>query len=56
MVGHYWLRASKLAPTADLTQAIDSCLAQIKSFAADVHGGRLLGSTGKKFTQLLDHF
>ena len=53
MVGHYWLRASKLAPTADLTQAIDSCLAQIKAFVADVHGGKLLGSTGKKFTRLL---
>ena len=53
MVGHYWLRASKLAPTADLTKAIDSCLAQIKAFCADVHGGKLLGSTGKKFTQLL---
>ena len=53
MVGHYWLRASKLAPTADLTQAIDASLAQIRAFCADVHGGKLLGSTGKKFTQLL---
>lgn len=53
MVGHYWLRASKLAPSADLTAAINSCLAQIKAFAADVHAGKLLGSTGKKFTQLL---
>lgn len=53
MVGHYWLRASKLAPTADLTRAIDASLAQIRAFCADVHGGKLLGSTGKKFTQLL---
>ena len=53
MVGHYWLRAPKLAPSADLTKAIDDSLAQIRTFAADVHGGRLLGSTGKKFTQLL---
>ena len=53
MVGHYWLRASKLAPSADLTKAIDDSLAQIRAFAADVHTGRLLGSTGKKFTQLL---
>lgn len=53
MVGHYWLRASKLAPTADLTKAIDDSLAQIRAFSADVHGGKLLGSTGKKFTQLL---
>lgn len=53
MVGHYWLRASKLAPTAELTKAIDDSLAQIRAFTADVHAGRLLGSTGKKFTQLL---
>lgn len=53
MVGHYWLRAPKLAPTAELTQAIDASLAQIRAFCADVHGGKLLGSTGKKFTQLL---
>ncbi|MEN9841489.1 MAG: glucose-6-phosphate isomerase [Verrucomicrobiota bacterium] len=53
MVGHYWLRASKLAPTADLTKAIDDSLAQIRSFTADVHSGKILGSTGKKFTQLL---
>lgn len=53
MVGHYWLRASTLAPISDLTRAIDASLAQIKTFCADVHGGRLLGSTGQKFTHLL---
>ena len=53
MVGHYWLRASKLAPSAEITKAIDDSLAQIRSFTADVHSGKILGSTGKKFTQLL---
>ncbi|MBC8011420.1 MAG: glucose-6-phosphate isomerase [Burkholderiales bacterium] len=53
MVGHYWLRAPKLAPTAELTRAVDDSLAQIRAFSADVHGGKLLGSTGKKFTRLL---
>ena len=53
MVGHYWLRAPRLAPSAELTCAIEGSLAQIRSFAADVHTGKLLGSTGKKFTQLL---
>lgn len=53
MVGHYWLRAPKLAPTAALTAEIEGSLAQIRAFAADVHTGKLLGSTGKKFTQLL---
>ena len=53
MVGHYWLRDAKLAPTAELTKAIDDSLAQIHSFSADVHSGKVVGSTGKKFTRLL---
>jgi len=53
MVGHYWLRAPKLAPTAELAKEISDTLAAIKAFAADVHAGKILGSTGKKFTQLL---
>jgi glucose-6-phosphate isomerase len=53
MVGHYWLRDAKLAPTAELTRAIEDSLAQIRAFAADVHTGRLVGSSGKTFTRLL---
>ncbi|MEY4487630.1 MAG: glucose-6-phosphate isomerase [Verrucomicrobiota bacterium] len=53
MVGHYWLRAPKLAPTAELTGEIERSLVQIRTFAADVHGGVVRGSTGKKFTRLL---
>jgi glucose-6-phosphate isomerase len=53
MVGHYWLRAPQLAPTAELGKEIADTLASIKAFAADVHAGKILGSTGKKFTQLL---
>jgi glucose-6-phosphate isomerase len=53
MVGHYWLRDAKLAPTAELTRAIDDSLAQIRAFAADVHAARLVGSSGKAFTRLL---
>lgn len=53
MVGHYWLRAPKLAPTAELAKEISDTLAAIKAFAADVHAGKITGSTGKKFTQLL---
>jgi glucose-6-phosphate isomerase len=53
MVGHYWLRAPQLAPTPELSKEISDTLAAIKSFAADVHAGKILGSTGKKFTQLL---
>ncbi|MCS6243497.1 MAG: glucose-6-phosphate isomerase [Opitutus sp.] len=53
MVGHYWLRAPQLAPTPALAKEISDTLAAIKSFAADVHAGKILGSTGKTFTQLL---
>ncbi len=53
MVGHYWLRSPQLAPTAELTKEITGTLAAIKAFAAEVHAGKILGSTGKKFTQLL---
>jgi glucose-6-phosphate isomerase len=53
MVGHYWLRAPQLAPTPALAKEIADTLAAIKAFAADIHTGKILGSTGKKFTQLL---
>src|SRR6188472_3682393 len=33
MVGHYWLRNSQLAPTAELRADIDGTKAQIKQFA-----------------------
>jgi glucose-6-phosphate isomerase len=52
MVGHYWLRAPKLAPTAEITVEIDSNLAMIGAFAADVHSGAVAGPKGK-FTHLL---
>src|SRR4051812_11886911 len=37
MVGHYWLRDSKLAPTPEIAKEIDDGLEQIKSLAAAVH-------------------
>lgn len=46
MVGHYWLRAPKLAPTAALTAEIEQTVAAVKAFAADVHAGRLSGQSG----------
>ena len=42
MVGHYWLRNSILAPTGDITAAIDQALADIKAFAAKVHNLSLI--------------
>ncbi len=46
MVGHYWLRDAKLAPSQDLTNEIQSTLADIKRFAAGIHEGRIKGKGG----------
>jgi glucose-6-phosphate isomerase len=51
-VGHYWLRTPHLAPNADLKGEIESTLNKIKTFAVDVHSGKISAS-GKKFTHLL---
>ena len=37
MVGHYWLRATQLAPSVELKSEIDSCNALIQAFVAQVH-------------------
>src|SRR5882757_8334072 len=52
MVGHYWLRAPELAPTAELRTAITSTLEAIKTFAAKVHKGDVAAPAGK-FKELL---
>ena len=37
MVGHYWLRAPKLAPTSDLSTGIEQTNRDIRDFATEVH-------------------
>src|SRR5690242_3331015 len=46
MVGHYWLRDPKLAPTAELRADIEQTNARIKQFAADVHNARIIPQKG----------
>jgi glucose-6-phosphate isomerase len=53
MVGHYWLRDSKLAPTAELRADIDDTNRRIKEFAADVHAGKIAPQQGGKFSHIL---
>ncbi len=53
MVGHYWLRNAALAPTEELREEIKSCLEAVKSFAADVHSGKVTGEGGKPFKHVL---
>jgi glucose-6-phosphate isomerase len=37
MVGHYWLRDPKRAPTAEITKAIEDTVAAVKAFARSIH-------------------
>lgn len=53
MVGHYWLRDSSLAPTAELKKEIDETLEATLKFAADVHAGSIKAASGQKFTRVL---
>jgi glucose-6-phosphate isomerase len=46
MVGHYWLRNPALAPKPELRQEIEETVAAIKTFAAQVHQGKVLGAKG----------
>ena len=46
MVGHYWLRAPELAPTAELSKEIAETLEKIEAFAKKVHSGEIVGSAG----------
>jgi glucose-6-phosphate isomerase len=46
MVGHYWLRNPKLAPTAAITKEIEDTVAAVKQFAREVHEGAIHGARG----------
>jgi len=52
MVGHYWLRNSALAPSADLAREITTTLAAVEQFANEVHAGAVAG-TGGPFRRVL---
>jgi len=53
MVGHYWLRAPELAPTAEIRRAIESTIERVEAFAADVHSGRVRPEKAANFRNLL---
>jgi glucose-6-phosphate isomerase len=53
MVGHYWLRASRLAPTPALAKEIEDSLSAVKRFAADVHSARVRPARADRFTRVL---
>lgn len=53
MVGHYWLRDPDRAPAPELAMEIRGTVTRVKSFAADVHTGRVRPPRAPRFTQLL---
>jgi glucose-6-phosphate isomerase len=53
MVGHYWLRNPKLAPTPEIAAEIEDTLAAIRKFAAAVHSGAIKPESAPRFTHLL---
>ena len=52
-VGHYWLRNHALAPSDEIRNEIEQCLAKVKAFAADVHAGKLRPPKADRFRHLL---
>jgi glucose-6-phosphate isomerase len=53
MVGHYWLRAPRLAPTPEIRAEIEDTLAAIRKFAAAVHAGAVKPQSAARFTHLI---
>lgn len=53
MVGHYWLRGPELAPTPEISRAIETTLKRILEFVADVHAGRIKPTHSNQFLHVL---
>lgn len=53
MVGHYWLRAPRLAPTPEMRAEIEQTRQSIEQFARAIHSDEITAPGGKKFTELL---
>lgn len=53
MVGHYWLRAPELAPSASMSAEIEFNVRAVKEFAADVHDGVIAAGNGRPFSSML---
>jgi glucose-6-phosphate isomerase len=53
MVGHYWLRAPQLAPSAEISEEIRSTRDRVLDFAGRVHRGEIRPQTTERFDKLL---
>lgn len=52
-VGHYWLRAPELAPSPEIAREIRKTVADIKAFAAAMHGGTIRPPSSSRFVRVL---
>ena len=52
-VGHYWLRDSARAPTAELRADVDDTLRDLLAFTAEVHAGKVQPEQAGHFVRLL---
>ncbi len=53
MVGHYWLRAAKVAPSQEIRQEIEETIQAIKGFTFSVHAGKIMPRKYARFTRFL---
>jgi glucose-6-phosphate isomerase len=53
MVGHYWLRDARRAPTPEIRKEIESCRAAVRAFARRVHAGTVKPQRARRFTKVL---
>lgn len=53
MVGHYWLRASELAPNVQLRDEIDATRDLVAEYVSQIQQGEITSSQGKRFTDAL---
>lgn len=53
MVGHYWLRNAKRAPSSEIAAEIESNIGAIKAFVKKLRRGEIKTQNGKKFTDVL---
>jgi glucose-6-phosphate isomerase len=53
MVGHYWLRNAKLAPTPEIRRQIEDTIEAVDRFVRDVHASRIRGAKGPFINVLL---
>ncbi len=53
MVGHYWLRAPGLAPSAEIRKEIEDTLRAVKDFTFSVHAGKIMPRKRARFTRFV---